>query len=207
MVSSRRGVRGIAVVLATLGMLFMAAQPVGASSTKFGAVLSTNTQPSNSPTNCDHQLTGNDGTDKCTWIEANAYNSGGSGIPGAQAPKNGTINKVKLISCHSGSFTLFIAHFNQSTHVGSVVAQGPKISYTGQCTNTSYTIQKYSFSAITVHTGDYLAIRGASVGFVRCDQGSLHIALYKPPLTVGGGSASMTGDSGCYLLLEAVYSS
>jgi hypothetical protein len=207
LVSFSRRVRGISVVLAALGMIFMAAQPVGASSTHFGAVLSTTTQPSNSPTNCDHQLNGNDGTDKCTWIEANAYNSGGSGVPGAQAPKNGTINKIKLISCHSGSFTLFIAHFNQTTHVGSVVTKGPKISYTGQCGNTTYTIQKYTISPITVHTGDYLAISAVSVGFVRCDSGGLRTALYKPPLAVGGGSATETDDSGCYLLLQAVYSS
>jgi hypothetical protein len=200
MVSTRVRMRGTAMALTAVGLLLFAAQPVGAASTTFGAKLTTNTQPSNAPSNCDHQLTGQDGTDKCTWIEAAAYSSSAN-----KAPKNGQINALKLISCTSGKFTLFIAHYNPATTAASVVTQGPTISYSGHCSNTSYTVQKFNISPVTVHTGDYLAIRASKVGFLRCDSGGTRTSLYKPPLTVGGGTFGETDHSGCYLLLQAVY--
>ena len=70
-VSSSRRVRGIAVVLVALGMLFMAAQPVGAATLKFGSKLSGGPWfPSNAypGTYCDHEIDGGSDTYACTWI-------------------------------------------------------------------------------------------------------------------------------------------
>jgi len=181
-----------------LGMLFMAAQPVGAATLKFGAKLSAGIQPSNSPSTCDHQLNGGSGTYACTWILNQAYNGGL-----VTAPANGKINKVKLISCHAGSFTVQLAQKSGSSF--KIVTQGPKVTYTSQC--NGYPVQKYSITPMTVHTGEYLAVKGSgSMGPIRCDSGSPRTYLFKPPLVVGGGFTAPTDDTGCFLLVQFVYS-
>jgi len=206
---SRRFGSRLAVLLSSLGlMLLAAAQPAAASSTKFGADVVANVQPTNgSPAHtCDHELTGHfpGATYKCTWIEAAAYGYNDE-VAHAQAEKDGTIVKIKLISCVKGSFTLYIAHFDQTTHKGKVVTQGPVINYVADCPGpTTFNVQKFSVD-IQVHKGDYLATQSAKAGFVRCTSGGEHTALYRPPLAVGNPATSQAGSSGCYLLLEAVY--
>ena len=208
MLRSKSG-RGLAVILATLVLTLLAGQPVQASPAHFGANLTGNIFTNNAypGSYCDHVMTGGSGTFKCTWIEANAYNTGGSGVPGAQAPKDGKINKIKLIAGTGGSFTLQIAHFNQSTHKGSVVTTGPKITYLTDPCNTNCSVQTFTISPIQVHTGDYLAIKTAKTSTLNCFSGSLHTALFKPPLAAGGPNVTETGDDGCYMLIQAVYKS
>ena len=204
-----RSVRGLVVVMSVLLLTLLAGQPVQASPAHFGANLSGSIFVNNAypGSTCDHLLTGGSGTAKCTWIEANAYNTGGSGVPGAQAPKDGKINKIKLIAGKGGSFTLQIAHFNQSTHKGEVVTQGPKITYATDPCPSSCSVQTFTISPIQVHKGDYLAIKTSKASFLNCFTGSLHIALYKPPLVAGAAQLTETGDDGCYMLLQAVYKS
>jgi hypothetical protein len=202
-----RSVRGLAVVLAVLWLTVLAGQPVQASPAHFGANLTGNIFVNNAypGSTCDHLLTGGSGTAKCTWIEANAFNTGGSGVPGAQAPKDGYVNKIKLIAGKGGSFTLQIAHFNQSTHKGQVVTTGPKITYATDPCPSNCSVQTFNISQIKVHKGDYLAIRTSKASLLDCFSGSLHTALFKPPLVAGNPQVTETGDDGCYMLLQAVY--
>ena len=204
-----RSVRGLAVVLSALWLALLAGQPVEASPAHFGADLSGSIFTNNAypGSTCDHLLTGGSGTAKCTWIEANAFHTSGSGVPGAQAPKDGKINKIKLIAGKGGSFTLQIAHFDQSTHKGQVVTTGPKITYATDPCASSCSVQTFAISPIQVHKGDYLAIKTSKASLLDCFTGSLHTALFKPPLVAGGSNVTETGDDGCYMLLQAVYKS
>ena len=204
-----RAVRGLATTLSVLCMTLLAGQSAQASPAHFGANLSGSIFVNNAYTGptCDHVMTGGSGTFKCTWIEANAYNTGGSGIPGAQAPKDGKINKIKLIAGKGGTFTLQIAHFNQSTHKGSVVTTGPKITYATDPCPSSCSVQTFTIAPIQVHKGDYLAIKAGKASLLNCFSGSLHTALFTPPLVAGNPSVTETGDDGCYMLLQAVYKS
>ena len=208
MLRSKSG-RGVAVIMATMLLTLLAGQPVQASPAHFGADLSGNIFPNNaySGSTCDHVLNGGSGTYKCTWIEANAFHTSGSGVPGAQAPKDGKINKIKLIAGKSGSFKLQIAHFNQSTHKGKVVTTGPTITYATDPCSSSCSIQTFTIDPIQVHKGDYLAIKTVTTSTLECSQGSLHTSLYTPPLVAGNPSVTETGHDGCYMLIQAVYKS
>ena len=199
-----RSVRGLAVVLSALWLALLAGQPVEASPAHFGADLSGSIFTNNAypGSTCDHLLTGGSGTSSCTWILV---------LPdkGTQptAPKDGKINKIKLIAGKGGSFTLQIAHFDQSTHKGQVVTTGPKITYATDPCTSSCSVQTFTISPIQVHTGDYLAIKTSKASLLDCFTGSLHTALFKPPLVAGGSNVAETGDDGCYMLLQAVYKS
>ena len=107
-------------------MLLVAAQPAFAATTKFGAKLAAGIDPSNSPVTCDHEIDGGDGTYACTWIMLARFNGGT-----LTAPKNGKINKVKLIAWSSGSFKLVFAKKSGSQF--KVITVGPKIYYHDGC--------------------------------------------------------------------------
>ena len=201
MFSTGRRIRGLAAILATASVFFIAVQPVAAANTTFGTKLDASTEfPDNAypGTYCDHLLTGGSGTSSCTWILV---------LPdkGTQptAPKDGKINKIKLIAGKGGSFTLYIAQKSGSKF--KVVTKGPKITYATDACSPDCHIQSFSISPITVHKGDYLAVKTAKASFVRCNSGSQATALFKPPLATGGGFATPTDYDGCRMMLQAVY--
>lgn len=195
--SSVARVRRLATLLVALGLIVLAAQPVDASAMKFGSKLANGIDPSNSPNLCDHELNGGSGTYACTWILLTPYNGGLT-----TAPANGHIVKIKLIAWHSGSLTVFLAQKSGSKY--KVVTKGPKIKYHDGCPS-SCSIQTYNISPLAVSSGQYLAVQGANMGPLRCDSGGNKIALFKPPMVVGGGFRTPTGFSGCYLMVQAVY--
>jgi hypothetical protein len=198
-VRTRRG--SIAALIATGLLLLLAVQPAAAAGTSFGSKLSAGTDPSNSPSKCDHELHGGSGTYACTWIMTQAFNGGS-----VTAPKTGKVSKVKLISWTSGSLTVFLARKNASGQF-KVVRKGPKISYHDGCPNDYCSVQKYSVTPFDVSQGDYLAVKGSNMGPLRCDSGGNRIALFTPPLAVGGGYTTPSGYSGCFLMVQLVYAS
>jgi hypothetical protein len=202
MVSWSRRVRSIAVVLATLAMLLMAAQPVGAAALKFGSKLSGGPWfPSNAypGTYCDHEIDGGSDTYACTWILLTPFNGGT-----ATAPANGRIVKVKLINGQGGSFKLVVATRNASGQF-KVTGRSTTINYsTDQC-DPDCTVHKYSTS-LSVAKGQYVGVQASKASFLRCDSGGNKIALFTPPLAPGGAYTTPTDYSGCYMLLQAVYS-
>jgi hypothetical protein len=194
----------LAALSGTIAIFAMAAPPAAAATT-FGASLSGAPFPSNAYPGqyCDHELNGGSQTYSCTWIEDYAYNN--NGLAGAKAPRNGTIRKIKLVAGHGGSFKLYLARYKPGTHQGKVVTKGPKITYATDPCDTDCSVQTFTISPLTVHKGDFLAIKANKPSFLRCDSGGNRIALFKPPLAVGAGFTAESGDSGCYMLLQAVY--
>lgn len=192
-----------AIVLAAFAAFVIAAQPAFAATAKFGAKLSNGVFPSNAypGTYCDHELYGGNNTYACTWIMLTAFNGGSP-----TAPKDGTINKVKIINGQGGSFKIVVARKSQTTQF-KVVGRSTKISYATDKCEPDCTVHKYSFPGLKVKAGDYIGIQAAKTSTLRCDSGGNKIALFTPKLPVGGSYTTPSGYSGCYLLIQVVYAS
>jgi len=201
--SSSKRVGRIAVVLAALGMFAIAAQPVGASTLKFGSKLSDGLFPSNAYPGryCDQVIDGGTDPYPCTWILNQAY-GGGS----ATAPANGTINKIKVIGGAASSFRLVLAQKNAAGQF-RVVSRSSTINVpTDDCENNGgCTVRKISISPMTVKTGYYVGIQATKASIFRCDSGGARIFVFTPPLNPGGPFTTPTEDDGCFMLLQAVY--
>ena len=189
-------------------LLLLAVQPAAAATTKFGAKLAANgTDVSNAyqGTLCDHEIDGGSDVYPCTWILQQAFNGGS-----VTAPKNGTINKIRIINGKGGSLKVVVAKKNASGQF-KVTAQSAKVTYSedpNQCDfPTSCTRRTFSITPLAVQTGDYIGIRAGKTSTLRCDSGGNKIALFTPPLAVGGGYTTPTDFSGCWLMVQAVYAS
>lgn len=199
-----KGGRGrLGVMLAMSAMLLVAAQPVDAATVKFGAKLTNGVFPSNTypGTYCDHEIDGGSSTYACTWILLTPFNNT---TPGATAPKNGTVNKVRIINGQGGSFKFVIAQKNASGKF-KVLRSTAKVNYaTDQC-DPDCVVHTYSFPGLSVATGNYIGIQTAKTSTLRCDSGGNKTALFTPTLPVGGGFTTPTDYSGCFHLVQAVY--
>lgn len=172
---------------------------------RFGAKLTTSTFPSNTgiePKFCNDP----EGPPhpKCTWVEMQAYSNGPKGH---KAPMDGTIGKIRLISCVPGSFKLQIARANAALREAKVVRDGPIIRYEGdpdRCDNNKQKIESFNVN-VKVKKGDMLAIKTNKTAMLRCDSGGDKILMFAPPLMAGAGVEEADFDSGCFLLLEAEY--
>lgn len=193
----------LGAILAMSAMLLLAAQPALAATTKFGAKVASGFFPSNAYPGqlCDHEIDGGSDTYACTWILLNAFNGGT-----VTAPKNGTINKIKIINGHSGSFKFVIASKNASGQF-KVTARSAKVNYSTDPCSPDCAVHTYNITPVAVKTGQYLGIQTAKTSTLRCDSGGNKIALLKPPLAPGGGYTTPTDFSGCFLLVQALYAS
>ena len=195
----------LAAVVAAAAMLVLAFQTVDAATVKFGAKLAAGQFPDNAyqGTLCDHEISGGSGTYACTWILTQAYNGGT-----VTAPKNGTINKVKIVNGKSGSFRFVIARKNASGQF-KVLRRSASISYaTDNCPEPfNCSVHTYSIAGLAISTGDYIGIQAAKTSMLNCNSGGSRTALFTPTLAAGGAYTTPTDYSGCFLLLQAVYSS
>lgn len=127
------------VATATLTILLVAvsASSVSASNpVRFGAKLTTNTQPSNSSP--AHDCEPNEGL-ACTRVMVQAY---GRNTP--KAPEDGIIGKIRLIAGDAGSIRVYIAKIKDGTKA-KVVRKGPKLTFAGQPNNISdYKIESFN---------------------------------------------------------------
>ncbi len=199
--SSVTRVRRLATLLVALGLIVLAAQPVDASTLKFGAKLANGIFPSNAypGTLCDHEIDGGSDVYACTWILLTAYNGGS-----VTAPQNGQINKVKIINGQSGSFKLVLAQKNASGQF-KVVSRSTTINYATDPCTVDCVVHKFSISPMNVTKGMYVGIQATKTSMLRCDSGGNKIALFTPTLAPGGGYTTPTDFSGCYLLVQVVY--
>jgi hypothetical protein len=167
-----------------------------AGQTRFGARLDPDTQPSNAGTGilCRE----NNPSAMCSWVLRDAYQREADGENGHEAPQDGIIKKVRLISCGGGSFVLQIARVNPATGRFRAVRTGPVINYgpdPQRCEGEQYRVQTFNVN-VPVRKGDYLAVVGPRVKFVRCSSGGDKEGdLFRPK----------TDGEGCWLLLEAEY--
>jgi hypothetical protein len=198
---SRAGRSRLAAVLALAAMFVIAVSPVSAANAKVGAKLSPGIFPSNAypGTLCDHELDGGSDVYQCTWILNQAFGGGT-----VTAPRNGFINKIKVINGQGGALKFVIAQ--KSGTQFRVLRMSAKINYsTDQC-NPDCSVHTYTISpAMQISTGNYIGIQATKTSTLRCDSGGPKILLFRPPLGVNGPLTSPTDDSGCWLLLTAVY--
>jgi hypothetical protein len=174
---------------------------------KFGANLTTNTQPSNSnpPHSCQHE-DGGLTTANCTWMMLTSEVGAASGH--LKAPANGVITQIWVIAGHKGTFVPvvgFLTGVSGDNGNGQITAHGPIIHHLSSVTSGStYKIQKFTGLQINVKKGEVLGMKTALNSVLRCDSGSPRQLLFQPPLVVGDAPVANAGSSDCSLLIEAV---
>jgi hypothetical protein len=201
------------VTVIALAMAFSQALPAAAA-TKFGSRLNTTIQPSNAGQGrwCDEFTSGEEDPPHptCTWILNEAYVHSATIDPRAhaRAPRDGYVDKVKVISCGPGSFRLQIAKVKRAVHQAKVVRQSGVLSYAGDpdhCDDETYTVNTINLSPnLRVYKGQFLAVRAKQIGFLRCSSGGDNTLIFDPYLPVGGTYEDESTDDGCWMLLEAV---
>lgn len=132
-----------------------------AAKVRFGAKLTTHTQPSNAgPAHvCNTQ---DPAANPCTWVMNKSLNR----TNGEAAPKNGTIAKIRVIAAVSGHFRLQLVKEKSATNQAKAVRNGPILHYNGQPNNASnYVIETFSVN-ITVKKGERLAAKGNSLSIL-----------------------------------------
>jgi hypothetical protein len=197
---------GIVAALAAVAMMIVPAAGMAASPVKFGSKLNPTVQPSNSLPGlpCSQEAPGT----TCTMIQNEAY---GRPDGGELAPKTGTIKRIRLIAGGPGSFKLQIAKVKRSTLFGTneakVVANGPRIDYTGQTEanfeNDDYKVESFAVD-VPVKKGQQLALRGNITSMIRCSSGGDNTLIYTPPLLSGSSFRAAGSTDGCWILMEAV---
>src|SRR6478736_6537514 len=113
---SHRRLTVLGALLAALMLTGVAPLTTSAAGTRFGAKLTHQTQPTPREWCRDSNH-----SSKCTWVAVEAFENGGH----EKAPRDGTIRKVRLISCVSGSFTVQVARANPSLDKARIVRSGP----------------------------------------------------------------------------------
>jgi hypothetical protein len=203
--STRRGLTIGAIVATALLMLF-ATVSTAAGATRFGSKLTNDVQPSNGqpPHSCIDPADPPFPT--CTWVMGEAYQRANGGH---KAPRNGTIDKVRVIACEPGSFRLQLAKLKPALERAKIVRNGPQVQYQGDpdgCDDEVYKVSVVNVPNFHINKGEVIAIKTKRTGALRCSSGGDNIfEFYSPPLPVGGNFRDATGTDGCWLLVELQY--
>jgi hypothetical protein len=198
---------GLLAALASVALMAAPVAGLASAPVKFGSKLNSTVQPSNSLPG----LTCNGPEPPavaCTMVQNEAYGRPGGG---ELAPKTGTIKKIRLIAGGPGSFKLQIAKVQQATlfktNKAKVVANGPRISYSGQTEaneeSGAYKVESFNVN-VPVQKGQQLALRGNITSMIRCSSGGDNTLVYTPPLLSGSPFRPASGTDGCWILMEAV---
>jgi hypothetical protein len=203
------GAIGLLLVAVMIGSASATRQP-GRVPVKFGADLTTNTQPSNSvpPEKCSQVDDGDLADAACTRL----MNTSEVGSPGGnlKAPSAGTITQIWVIAGKAGTFTPVVGFLSQidtgsGTAMGKITAKGPVLTHGSSFTEgEDYTIFKFTGLHIPVKKGERLGIRNKSTSMLRCDSGGSKQFVFQPPLVVGASPVANAGTDDCSLLIEAV---
>ena len=129
---------------------------------------------------------------------------------GHKAPKNGTIGRVRLMSCDPGSFRIQVAKQIRRSNKYRVVRNGPIIRYQGDpqgCGDDDDFISRVeSFRTnFRVYRGERIAIKTRRTGTLRCGDGGTNTLLFAPPLVPGRAAKRASDTQGCMLLVEWQY--
>jgi hypothetical protein len=194
--------RRLTVALAATGAMALAVPAIGHAATKFGAGVSPQMQPSNASVQGAPCFTSDPG--QCTRVSPEAYTLGPGGGR-EQAPKERTIDKLRLIARGPGHFRFQLAEAKPNQEKAKIVRQGPVIEHEGQSDpNPPYEVETFNVD-VPVEKGQYLAIKARRTSMLRCSSGGPNQLLFQPALTLGGPFAGADGTDGCWLLLQAVY--
>jgi hypothetical protein len=210
------GTRSASYFLKVLGVLATPAVLIGltassgnaataAAPTFFGAKLTNHSEPSNAEGG--QPCSENGGIPKgstCSWVAISAFENGSN----FTAPKTGTIQHVKLVSCVAGKFRLQLAKALPRQDKAQILANGPEITYKAQTPcggtdGTTFVVQSFKVK-LPVKKGDYIAIQTRSTGTLSCSGGN-GFFLYAPPLPVGGLLKKPRASASCDLLVQLSY--
>jgi hypothetical protein len=192
---------GFSALLCSLVLAGVTPLSVSASGpVRFGAHLSHSTQPT--PSEQCGTTVGKSNPRTCTWVAVEAFENGGH----ERAPKNGTIGKVRIVSCVGGSFTVQVARARPGHHQAKIVRSGPTLSYvkdtqSGGCggnNGDNYKIQTFRVNLL-LNTGDYIAFMGTKIGFIH-NSSSGDALVFQPPLPTGGSYQTRDSATGSLLI-------
>src|SRR4051794_2848142 len=193
---------GILAAFACLALVIVPAAGQAKAPVKFGALLNSKVQPSNSlpGLTCNGPETA---LEPCTMVLNDAY---GRPNGGEIAPKTGTIKKIRLIAGGPGSFRLMaVKKINGTDAIAK--RYGQRISYRGQSESAEeegdYNVEAFPVD-MKIKKGEQLALRGSITSMIRCSSGGPNTLIYTPPLFLGGYFTPASNTDGCWLLMEAV---
>jgi hypothetical protein len=193
---------GLLVALASLTLALVPAAGLAKAPVRFGALLNSKVQPSNSLPGLSCSGPENPLT-TCTMVLNDAY---GRPNGGELAPKTGTIKKIRLIAGGPGSFRLMAVKKINGTDA-LAKRYGQRIEYRGQMESAEeegdYNVESFPVE-MKVKKGEQLAIRGSITSMVRCSSGGPNTLLYTPPLYLGGYFTPASDTDGCWLLMDAL---
>jgi len=201
---SRLRIATIAGSLAMTLALVLAMVGTAAAAQSFGSNFNSNTDPSNGAP--AHHCSPDDAA-TCTWVMNFAFAGAGTSQLGLRAPKDGVIAKIKILAAEAGSFRLLLARTKSNPLRSKIVRAGKTYQYNGNggagCA-PNCVIETFRPN-LTVKKGDILAFRAGQASFLRCDSGGPRILFYQPPLAVGGSFQQPDDDTGCFMLMKAIY--
>jgi hypothetical protein len=196
----------IATIVAMTMLLVLGTIGTAAAATRFGSKLANDVQPSNGspPHSCI------DPEDPpfpaCTWVMGEAY---GRPNGGHKAPRDGTIDKVRVIACEPGSFWAGRARLKPAVDKAKQLSRGPKVNFQGDpdgCDDETYSVNVVNVPNFHIEKGDVISIKTKTTGSLRCSSGGDNIyEFYSPALAVGGNFRTATDTDGCWLLVEYQY--
>jgi hypothetical protein len=211
-VGSMQRPRSLLLWSAILTALLLVVQvaPVGAATpTRWGSKLTTSVQPQNANRSCDSDDAAPN--PDCSWMFRHVYGREG----GHKAPKNGYIDKVRVIACSAGSFKLQFGKIRKkpgstSKYQAKVRTTTSKISFKGDpdgCDDQTYTINTIDIPDVYVKKGESFGVRTKLPKALRCNSGSPNVLEFVPPLPNGGSYRNPTDTNGCDPLIELQYRS
>lgn len=193
---------GMLAATVSLALAVAPAAGVAKAPVKFGAMLNSKIQPSNSMPglSCNGPEAA---PTPCTMVLNDAY---GRPNGGELAPKTGTIKRIRLIAGGPGSFRLMaVKKINGTDAIAK--RYGQRIDYVGQPGSAEeegdYRVESFPVE-MKIKKGEQLALRGSITSMVRCSSGGPNTLIYTPPLFLGGSFTPATDTDGCWLLMEAV---
>jgi len=193
---------GLAAAVACLALALVPAAGVAKAPVKFGAMLNSKVQPSNSlpGLTCNGPETP---LEPCTMVLNDAY---GRPNGGELAPRTGTIRTIRVIAGGPGSFRLMaVRRINGTDAIAK--RYGQRIAYRGQMESAEeegdYNVESFPVD-MKIKKGEQLALRGSITSMIRCSSGGPNTLIYTPPLFLGGYFTPASSTDGCWLLMEAV---
>jgi hypothetical protein len=190
----RRLVLTIGLCLAAAAAL-MAVPASGEAGVKFGAKLANGADPVQVASPCPGGA--GEACSRAPIYYEDPPHAGG----GATAPKDGVIDKIKLIAGTPGSFRLQLARVKGQIAPQlklKAVGKGPKISYFG-----TGEIEKFNVN-VPVKQGWRLGMRTKYTSALECEPGIHEEIMVQPALSVGDPFADGNWFSGCTHLVQAV---
>jgi hypothetical protein len=196
----------VGVVIASTLLLLLGTVSTAAGATRFGAKLDGTRQPSNAESGwwCDD----NDEAlpnPTCTWVSTEAFGRPNGGF---KAPRDGTIDKVRVVSCFPDSFRIQIARAKPADEKARVLRNGPTVSFQGdpdECQDDDiFKVSVVNVPNFHINKGEVIAFKDKETGALYCSGGGT-VLTFHPPLVAGGSFQTSDESESCFLLVEYQY--